>query len=176
MAKKIKNEVETAMKRKYNVWGRLIICAGIIGIIFTIISIIFGKSGSPARALGKVTFRVGMALLILGCACLYLNSLKIKKLMSIYNFVDCGEESINNIVTAMEIPYVKATEYIEKLIKEGFIKDVFIKDVFINVSTGQIERRKDKNSKPVNNVICPNCNASTSDKNGVCEYCGASLK
>ena len=112
---------------------------------------------------------------IIGGTLLYLSIRKFsarKRLISVYNLVDCGESSIDKIAVAAQVKYSDAVEAIEKLIKDGYLNNVYV-----NVATGHVEGRKaNADYKPIQNITCPNCHATTSTQKGVCEYCGASLQ
>ena len=137
----------------------------VFGIWFVFLGISFLGVDSSAP---MIYFILGLILLILG---IY-RAIIAQKVYSIDNMIICGVTSLDEISMSSHLSYDKVTRIINKLIQKNIYTDMYI-----NTMTRSIEKRTNNGtSTPVQQVSCPNCHAPTSDKNGVCEFCGASLK
>ena len=142
-----------------------------------------------------------------------------RKKISVYNYINVGETSIDRISQKIHSTPDNTEKIINKL-----LADRFLIDLYIDIPSKQIVYKSNRYAEPVNPVInpqpnimpqqipytnpynanngdgnaprqniqqaphptpppppaerfvvCPNCRATTSDRMGICEYCGVSL-
>ena len=117
----------------------------------------------------------GFLMLIGSILCIALgiySLMRAKKIAIIDNMITGGVTKLDDISFSSHLSYDNVCKIINKLIETGTYTDVYLDLANREV----VHKSTNAFANPVQNIICPNCHATTSTQKGVCEYCGASLR